>query len=146
MLEPRSCLRRACPRLLLACAVAGALSGCGGRLGPGGSAAGDDGGAAGDDGGAGDDGSVTSPGPPGSPCPAAVPGATASCSALGIVCEYGTDPLPSCDTLATCLGTRWSIAPPTCTPSPQPPGGCPATMSGLTPGATCSPVGAECDY
>jgi hypothetical protein len=137
--------------LLVACALAGALAGCGGRIGADGAGGGsgasqdDAGGAGGDDASTGDDG-VSSPGQPASPCPVSLPGASASCAPVGIVCEYGTDPLPDCDTLATCLGTRWSIKPPTCTPAPQPSGGCPATMSGIPQDATCTPAGAECDF
>jgi hypothetical protein len=138
--------------LLFACAAAGGPAGCGGRIGAAGGA-GDDGagGAGGDDGGSGDDAGMgddgaTSPGQPATACPATLPSATASCSPLGITCEYGTDPLPDCDTLATCLVTRWSIQAPTCTPAPQPPGGCPAAASGIPVGATCTPAGAECDF
>jgi hypothetical protein len=111
-----------------------------------GGAGGGDGGGGGEGGvhdGAGTDGSSTS-------CPATPPAESSPCGKGGLVCEYGNDFSPACDTLATCQEGRWHLVPPQAggcpTPDPGVGPGCPSTYAGVTQGGICAPMGLQCSY
>jgi hypothetical protein len=94
---------------------------------------GNDGGS-GFDGGSGNDGGTTV-------CPAHPPKAGDTCPIIGLECEYGTNPNPTCNVIASCSTTGWGI---------QSAGGCsgtcPASYSDVPQGQTCSPEGLDCAY
>jgi hypothetical protein len=124
------------PRLLAwAPAIAfGVLTGCGGSTSTLGS--GSDGGSGGPPGGDGASG----------PCPADPPASHAGCSG-SIVCEYGSDPDITCDTVATCVSGTWDLRAAPSTPCSTAAGaGCPSSYSALTQQSTCSTVGTACAY
>jgi hypothetical protein len=84
------------------------------------------------------------------PCPSAAPEAGTPC-ATTVDCEYGADPTPSCNTIASCQKNQWTLfggtdggACPTTLPM-----GCPATYADATAlvgtGATCA-ASAPCVY
>jgi hypothetical protein len=85
--------------------------------------------------------SGSSSGGGGSPCPANPP--SGACSPVGLECEYGSDPNPSCNEVLTCeTGGQWSVPPPVhCLP-----GTCPATYADVPQGKACSPAGLDCAY
>lgn len=137
----------------------GAGVGCGGST-LGGDPIGDDAGendSSAHDGGATDgssisDVSVSDALPPLSPaCPTSVPSPGAACTDEGVQCEYG-DAWWSvgCDTVTQCTSGEWQLTQlsyDVCTPEPGPnSGACPATLSAVTQGATCSPNGTTCSY
>jgi hypothetical protein len=100
-----------------------------------------DGGAASDTGGPGDAGS--------SPCPSSAPTDGTACGPQGLTCEWGSSPVPDCDTVALCNGGRWQVTPHgpgglDCGGGPQ--GTCPASFSSVPRQQHCSPYGMYCDY
>ncbi len=101
-------------------------------------------------GGTGDDAGATDggPGPRPADCPASLPDETTSCSKVGLLCEYGDDYNPLCNTVRVCSsGGHWaspvyyggSAKCPSSAPSvpPNPPS-CPATREAVPEGTTCS--------
>jgi hypothetical protein len=84
--------------------------------------------------------------PPPSGCPD-VGAAGAPCATPGLACEYGADPMLSCDTVLTCTNGSWVVTqhgPSTpCSDTTAP--SCPATYAGVPHGKSCDPQ-VECDY
>jgi hypothetical protein len=82
-------------------------------------------------------------------CPATAPNG-GTCTPVGLVCEYGSDPDVFCDVRTICASTGWSTntvpATGTCPTSAPGANGCPSTYAGAVPGHTCSPDGLECGY
>jgi hypothetical protein len=84
------------------------------------------------------------------PCPKGPPATGASCAPEGLECEYGSSPVPTCDTVATCQKARWSLQ------APASGDDCPSARSSECPstfGAAslevvvhCDPFGLVCDY
>ncbi len=83
-------------------------------------------------------------------CPAADPN-DGACTKDGLVCEYGDDFNPLCNTVRVCSGTRWgspivySNRPkcPSVTPTVKPnPSTCAATRAAVPVGQACTPQGA----
>jgi hypothetical protein len=79
----------------------------------------------------------------GGPCPANPPTNAASCPTIGLDCEYGSNPNPSCNELAECEATGWTFSP---IGPPCPTGMCPATYADVPKNKTCSPDGLDCAY
>ena len=89
--------------------------------------------------------SDTGPGPLPADCPAV--STEGSCTKEGLLCEYGTDYNPLCNTVRVCSGGRWASpitfggapkcpsAPPTIPPNPA---GCAATRAGVPTETSCS--------
>jgi hypothetical protein len=85
-------------------------------------------------------------------CAASPPAVGSACTMSGLQCEYGTDPLPSCNSVFSCVSGVWSenlpltnpagICP---TPSSKGPD-CPSTRAAVPADEACSDVGLECDY
>jgi len=75
-------------------------------------------------------------------CPATQPIGGTTCPMIGLECEYGNDPNPSCDQVISCTSTGWSF------PSHNacPPGTCPASYSAVPLGKDCTPFGLDCAY
>jgi hypothetical protein len=86
-------------------------------------------------------------GPGAGACPAQMPAASATCSRVGLVCEYGSDPRRECRSYATCMASGailvWQLQTMTC--QPLPPATCPATRASAD-GQPCTPKGAYCSY
>src|SRR6476646_2988322 len=59
-------------------------------------------------GGATDGATTDAPSPNAPDCPAAVPSQETACSHDGLLCEYGDDFNPRCNTIVVCSGTRWA--------------------------------------
>jgi len=91
-------------------------------------------------------------------CPAADPG-EGTCAKDGVVCEYGDDFNPLCNTVRVCSGTRWgspitySNRPkcPTIAPTVPPnPAACPSTRASVPEGMACTnsgdAAGTTCAY
>src|SRR5947207_2557369 len=89
-------------------------------------------------------------GPWQSPLRSSVPSQDGSCSKNGLLCEYGSDFDPRCNTIVTCSGGKWttpfypgggmtkqcpSNPLPTTTPNPS---DCAATRAGVPVGTMCS--------
>jgi hypothetical protein len=94
-----------------------------------------------------DAGCVDGGGP--SPCPAHLPPVGTSCSQAGLECEYGTNPVQSCDFVATCTQSIWQIQSPStsanCSISPAPT--CPSSFSSVPQGSHCGSLyGLICNY
>jgi hypothetical protein len=84
-----------------------------------------------------------------SPCPAKLPTAGGSCSQAGLECEYGANPVQSCNFLATCTQSLWQIQSPSssanCSTSPGP--SCPSSFSSVPQGSHCGSLyGLICNY
>lgn len=95
------------------------------------------------------DGSVLPPG-----CPASLPAQDGSCPKEGLLCEYGDDRNPLCNTVRVCSSGRWASpiyyggvracpSPPVTTP-PNP-AACPKARTDVPTGA-CSPKDLACNY
>ena len=70
----------------------------------------------------------------------------ASCSPQGLECEYGSNPVQGCDSVATCSGT-WAVQAPTDAKCGLTLGtGCPLTFDAASQGASCSDDGLVCNY
>jgi hypothetical protein len=55
-----------------------------------------------------------------------------------LVCEYGDDPRPYQNTIATCTSFQWVVTPPPADPAPPPlPAACPATLRAAQSSSTC---------
>jgi hypothetical protein len=81
-----------------------------------------------------------------SPCPTHDPVSKTSCSPQGLECEYGSNPVQACDSVATCA-TTWQIAAPSDSKCSAALGaGCPGTFAGASAGAACSTNGLVCNY
>lgn len=82
------------------------------------------------------------PGPtPGGPCPDTAPAAGSACSRENLLCEYGTDPNPSCNAVFQCQSGTWQsqTGPGTvCQTWPESPS-CPGSLGDIQQGASCSP-------
>jgi len=76
-------------------------------------------------------------------CPADVSQITGWPCTEGLICEYGTDPRPSCRMRATCTGGTWGVTMAKCVSLP--PVTCPATREGAS-GQTCPTQDAYCTY
>jgi hypothetical protein len=83
-------------------------------------------------------------------CPAEVPPSGTSCSVVTLRCEYGSDPVPACNTIAYCEleplrftltspAAGCPLAPPTNGPE------CPTSYAKVTEGGSCS-AGQACHY
>lgn len=84
-----------------------------------------------------------------SPCPAKLPAAGSSCSQAGLECEYGANPVQSCNFVATCTQSLWQIQSPSsstnCSTSPGP--SCPSSFSSVPQGSHCGSLyGLICNY
>ena len=84
-------------------------------------------------------------------CPSSPPSASipSSCSDPGVTCEYGSDPNPYCNTVATCTSGTWSVQEPSPSGCPTPPNptSCPATFASVPVGTHCGAlVGTTCEY
>jgi hypothetical protein len=87
------------------------------------------------------------PSPPG-------PASGGACMNAGLECEYGSNPVQSCDVVATCTQSQWQVVGPatsntgspsqTCSTAPGP--GCPSTFASVPQGASCQNSTLECDY
>jgi hypothetical protein len=100
-----------------------------------------DGGGIGNDGGSPGDASS-------SPCPSAAPADASACGTDGLECEYGSNPVPECNTVATCDSAHWAVQPPTtgdACPTMRSPS-CPASFSAASPAVHCEPLGLVCDF
>jgi len=75
-------------------------------------------------------------------CPSDIKQLSLPC-AEGLICEYGTDPRPSCRSSATCTGGGWSVTLPDCPALPDVT--CPATRTEAA-GQACTPTDAYCVY
>jgi hypothetical protein len=76
-------------------------------------------------------------------CPKTVPEAQSACPGEGLVCEYGSDPRPSCRERAECVGGAWSVAVAKCSALPGPgQDGCPTTANDVS---DCADEGLVCD-
>jgi hypothetical protein len=115
------------------------IGGCGGQIDVNPDGGGNDGGTS--------DGSVNDATPPGPNCPVQAPNGGSSCMIANIQCEYGSDPRWTCNAVATCTGTAWTIASengPTCpTTNDQ---DCPTILGYVQQGAACAPTGTDCNY
>jgi hypothetical protein len=132
--------------LALAMISFGALAACGGRF----DAGNDDAGGGGTDGGSGSDGgghadSGGSDGGGGKGCPSTPPFGASTCPRIGLQCEYGDDPSPSCNAFFECTASGWA--------NHSGNGGCdgpakncPATYASVPKGAECTQQGAQCTY
>ena len=114
-----------------------------------------DAGGANDAGHAGDAGDASDAGDAGDatpPCPSTAPAAGAPCSPVGRTCEYGADPTPACNQIATCTASGWTYGPPTCPSgcaSTCPSGTCPVaylTTASPTAASVCSAPGLVCSF
>jgi hypothetical protein len=81
-------------------------------------------------------------------CPPKAPNAFLDCTPTGIVCEYGDDPNPGCNRLASCKAGGWSIAQGNagCTSDAGLPSGCPATHADVQAGGSCTDTTLLCGY
>ncbi len=70
-----------------------------------------------------------------SACPLTVPAQGLPCAVTAIPCEYGDDPRWSCNTLATCTASGWSVQQPTTDPA----SGCPTPQPACPPTFPASP-------
>jgi hypothetical protein len=81
-------------------------------------------------------------GPPAAACPPTAPEAGSACQ-TAVDCEYGDDPQPSCNTIASCSGgSHWQVFPPD--------GPCPTGLAAVCPGSYAGAEalvasGAACD-
>jgi hypothetical protein len=77
-------------------------------------------------------------------CPTAVPSEGTACNG-DFFCEYGTGPLPECNTTATCIGSAWHIVSfdGGCTQNSQCPGTFAAAQDG---GPACGTTNFACAY
>jgi hypothetical protein len=80
-------------------------------------------------------------------CPVIPPGANARCSDVGLECEYGSDPNPSCNQIAKCGESGWAYGGWTypgntgCVTAT-----CPGSYSFVGPGTLCESAGLVCEY
>jgi len=85
--------------------------------------------------------------PPELGCPDAPPANGSACENQALICEYGSDPNLSCETLSVCQGQGWVTTSPaagaTCPTTLPGAGNCPSTPP--TEGSGC-PAGASCAY
>jgi hypothetical protein len=117
----------------------GGSGGSSGASGSGGSGSGGSGsGGSSSSGGSGDAGAA-------SPCPEHDPSKVA-CSPQGLECEYGSNPVQGCDSVATCETTWQTVAPSDSKCSAGLGAGCPLTFAGAAVGSTCSNNGQVCNY
>lgn len=112
--------------------------------------------APGEDGGTTADGGRVDGSPLPPDCPATLPAQDVACKKEGLLCEYGDDRNPICNTVRVCSssgkwaspiyygGVRACPSPPDTTP-PNP-ASCPATRSAITNGAACKPKDLACNY
>ena len=134
-------------------ATAALVLGCGGQFSVIGSD-GNDGGARSDSGSGGDSGGggtsdggtgeagTGEGGGTGPSCPVSQPPPGGACPAIGLECEYGTDPNPACDPIVQCTASGWqSLGPSAC-----PGGTCPATYGQVPVSQGCMPTNLTCDY
>jgi hypothetical protein len=76
-----------------------------------------------------------------SKCPATMPFQDAACASEGLKCEYGSNPILSCNAIAVCQSGKWSlmVPPPDGCMDPGPnPKTCPATFASVPRGQSCS--------
>src|ERR1019366_6619479 len=82
----------------------------------------------------------------GSPCPLQAGGGKNICAPQGLECEYGSNPVEGCDSVATCQGS-WQVKVPTdsnCSVSLG--SACPSTFDGVPEGSACPNDGLICNY
>jgi hypothetical protein len=101
------------------------------------------GGSSGSSGGSGSSSGSSSGGTTGPLCPASAPAGGTPCPAVGLECEYGTNPNPECNYGEMCTVNGWSYPAPTIA---CPPGTCPATYADVPQGQTCMPSTLDCAY
>jgi hypothetical protein len=126
-------------------ALAALLFACGGQSQnpPGGSSSGSGSSSGGGSGGS--SGSSSGGESPG--CPSSPPASNTPCT-IPLSCEYGDDPDPQCNTLASCENDSWTTSPPieaSCPTSPPGTRGCPVSFSQVPVGQACV-IAAECAY
>jgi hypothetical protein len=79
-------------------------------------------------------------------CPQVQPSPGDGCSSEGLLCEWGSNPVPGCDPQATCTGGSWQFATMgmQCSVGSDP--SCPATFADVPQGTSCTTNHATCDY
>jgi hypothetical protein len=79
-------------------------------------------------------------------CPASVPDGQSACTSKGLECEYGGDNQISCDNLARCDGSKWTVTLSECVGSQLDASACPATLADVPQNTACTEDNLECAY
>jgi hypothetical protein len=82
-------------------------------------------------------------------CPASPPANGAPCSQSDLGCEWGSSPVPDCNTQAVCTAGQWMTTAPsagTFDCGGSPPIACPSSFAAVPVTTACSPSGGICDY
>jgi hypothetical protein len=95
-----------------------------------------------------DGGAMSDAADAGTPCPSSAPATGSACRDDGLECEYGSRPVPECNTIATCARGAWTVESPSGVDCPaKRDTACPKSLAEASAMVDqCQPLDLICDY